>query len=52
MGPGGSPCTEHVACKEEPMRSVGSWGLITAVSEVREEYVSGLKESYPEPSPC
>lgn len=51
MAPDGSPCTEHVACREEPMRSVGSWGLITAVSGVREEHLSGLGWSYPDRPP-
>lgn len=31
------------------MRSVGSWGLMTAVSGVREEGLSGLRWSRPEP---
>lgn len=49
MAPGGSPCTEHVACREEPMRSVGSWGLMTAMSGVREEGLSGLRWNHSEP---
>lgn len=33
------------------MRSVGSWGLMTAMSGVREEGLSGLRWSHSEPPP-